>query len=82
MKHKEDSRNYLAEEGKLIVRISDGKIMGDEISLGTEDDISNYEERDFTKDQIDEFFESVGVRTRKPAKPNHDGKHVEKRIQR
>lgn len=52
---------YTAEEGKLIVRIEDDFIMGPDIDLGTDDNIANYEERDFTEEEIKEFYESVGL---------------------
>ena len=52
---------YIAEEGKLIVRKADDFIMGDAIDLGSADSINNYEERDFTKEEIDAFYESVGM---------------------
>ena len=52
---------YIADEGKLIVRKSDDFIMGPDIDLGSADNINNYEERDFTQEEIDAFFESVGI---------------------
>ena len=52
---------YKAGEGKLIVRKADDFIMGDIIDLGSEDNIDNYEEREFSKEEIKAFFESVGI---------------------
>ena len=52
---------YTADEGKLIVRKADDFIMGDSIDLGSADNIENYEEREFTQEEIDAFFESVGI---------------------
>ena len=52
---------YTADEGKLIVRKADDFIMGPDIDLGSADDINNYEEREFTQEEIDAFFESVGI---------------------
>lgn len=58
---KQENNIYTAEEGKLIVRKADDFIMGDSIDLGSADSIDNYEERDFTQEEIDAFFESVGI---------------------
>lgn len=33
-----------ADEGKVFVRISDGEVMGEAISLGKDDNIENYKE--------------------------------------
>lgn len=56
---------YTAEEGKLIVRKADGFIMGDKIDLGSDDSIDNYEEREFTQDEINAFYESIGIKQTK-----------------
>jgi len=56
----QENNLYKADNGKLIVRKSDGFIMGDMIDLGSIDSIENYEEREFTEEQINEFKESVG----------------------
>jgi hypothetical protein len=58
---KQNNNLYSAEEGKLIVRKSDDFIMGDAIDLGSADSIENYEERDFTQEEIDAFYESLGI---------------------
>lgn len=52
---------YTADEGKLIVRIADDFIMGDAIDLGSADSIDNYEEREFTDEEIKAFYKSVDV---------------------
>ena len=61
MKHKENSRMYEADDGKMIVRKSDGKVIGDGICLGDNDDISNYEEREFDDEQRAQFFKDIGM---------------------
>ena len=76
MKHNENSRFYEADDGKLIVRISDGKIMGDGICLGDNDSIDNYEEREFTADERAAFWESIGmgdpkIKSESPKRTNH-----------
>lgn len=48
---------YKAEEGKLIVRKADDFIMGPDIDLGSADSIDNYEEREFTEEEIKEFYD-------------------------
>ena len=50
-----DNRHYKAAEGCLIVRKSDGAIMGDSIDLGSADSIENYEESEFPQEIIDEY---------------------------
>lgn len=52
---------YTADEGKLIVRKEDDFIMGDAIDLGSADSIENYEDRAFTQEEVDAFWESVGI---------------------
>lgn len=52
---------YTAEKGKLIVRKEDNFIMGPDIDLGSNDDINNYEEREFTEEEIKEFFKSINI---------------------
>lgn len=56
---------YKAEDGKLIVRKADDFIMGDAIDLGSADSIDNYEERDFTQDEINEFIEKYNLINKK-----------------
>ena len=52
---------YNAESGKLIVRKDDDYVMGESIDLGSADDISNYEEREFTERTIEEFKKQWGI---------------------
>ena len=59
MKYKDNL--YKAEEGKLIVRISDDFVMGPEIDLGSADSIENYEERDFSKEEIEQLYKEWGI---------------------
>lgn len=61
MKHNENSRMYEADDGKMLVRVSDGKVIGDGICLGDNDDISNYEEHEFTEEQRVQFFKDIGM---------------------
>ena len=58
----QENNIYTAAEGKLIVRIEDDFIMGPDIDLGTDDDITNYEEREFTKEEIRKFYENLGIK--------------------
>lgn len=60
MRHEKNSRIYRAGKGKLIVRISDGFVMGDAIDLGDNDSIDNYEDRKFSKEDISAFYDSIG----------------------
>ena len=60
MIHKENSSLYKADDGKMLVRKSDGKIMGDGVSLGRNDSIDNYEEREFTDEERAAFWKSLG----------------------
>ena len=60
MKHKDNSRMYKADDGKMLVRKSDGKIMGDGVSLGRNDSIDNYEESEFTDEERASFWKSIG----------------------
>ena len=52
---------FMAGEGKLIVRKADNFIMGDCIDLGSADSIDNYEEREFTEQEINDFYKSIGM---------------------
>lgn len=61
MKHRDNTRFYEADIGKMIVRKSDSVVMGDGICLGDSDDISNYEEREFTDEQRAAFFKGIGM---------------------
>lgn len=44
MTHKENTNYYQADEGKTFIRKADGFDMGEEIWLGVNDSIKNYEE--------------------------------------
>ena len=68
MKHKENSRLYEADDGKMLVRKTDGKVIGDGVCLGDNDDISNYEEREFTEEQRAQFFKDIGMEDPKKAR--------------
>lgn len=61
MKHNENSRMYEAADDKMLVRVSDGKVIGDGICLGDNDNIGNYEEREFTDQQREQFFKDIGM---------------------
>ena len=52
---------YYAAEGSLIVRTSDGKIMGDAICLAESDSIDNYAEQKFSEEEINDFWDSLGI---------------------
>ena len=58
---KQENNIYTAEEGKMIVRKSGNFVMGPGIDLGTADSIDNYEEREFSKEEIDAFYEKYGI---------------------
>lgn len=40
------NNHYIAEEGKTFIRKADGFDMGEELRLGVNDNIENYEERE------------------------------------
>ena len=61
MIHIDGTLLYKADDGKMLVRKSDGSIMGDGIDLGISDTIENYEERDFTDEERAAFWESIGM---------------------
>ena len=71
MKHKENSRMYKADDGKMLVKVSDGKVIGDGICLGDNDDISNYEEREFTEEERAQFFKDIGREDPKKIREMH-----------
>ena len=52
MKHEENTSIYEADDGKMLVRISDGKIMGDGVDLGVNDTIENYEDMRYQVSKI------------------------------
>lgn len=47
-----DLTHYTAEDGKIIVRISDGHRMGWNMYLAETDSIENYEEQDMNEDDL------------------------------
>lgn len=53
---KVDNRHYCAEEGKVLVRISDNLIMGTGIDLGNNDSIENYRE-----EEMPENYDNIQV---------------------
>jgi hypothetical protein len=64
---KNKGRIYTADEGNFIVRKSDGKIMGENIDLGSADSIDNYEERPYTQEEYDDFCKTYGIKTNTPS---------------
>lgn len=82
MKHNENSRMYEADDGKMLVRKSDSKVIGDGICLGDSDDIGNYEEREFNNEQRAQFFKDIGMEDPKKRKEEstrrleHEKKHA------
>lgn len=75
MKHREISRTYEADDGKMLVRVSDGKVVGDGICLGDNDDIGNYEEREFTEEQRAQFFKDIGMEDPKKRREKNAHQH-------
>lgn len=61
MKHIENTSRYKAEEGCFIVRKADGFIMGEDIDLGSADSIDNYEDKEYTEEEYNEFYKSIGM---------------------
>lgn len=43
------NKHYIAEEGKTFIRKADGFVMGEDIWLGENDSIENYEEREVSR---------------------------------
>ena len=54
-----DNRLYLADEGKVLVRIEDGFIMGTGLSLGDSDSIDNYREDDMPEGYTEPWMENL-----------------------
>lgn len=75
MKHNENTRLYEADDGKMLVRKFDGKVVGDGICLGDSDDISNYEEREFTEEQRAQFFKNIGMKDPKKRREKAQRQH-------
>lgn len=78
MKHIDGTSIYEADDGKMLVRKSDSKIMGDGIDLGVNDTIANYEEREFTEDERNAFWKSVGMDDPKKLKDSNGHEETEK----
>ena len=64
MKHKENTSIYIAEKGCLIIRKKDGLLMGDCIDLGSADCIDNYEDKEYSKEEIDAYHTSIKTKHR------------------
>lgn len=52
---------YRAEQGNFIVKIADNFIMGEEICLGSVDNIDNYKEEPYTEETYKAFYEGLGI---------------------
>ena len=61
MEHIENTSIYKADKGCFIVRKADGFIMGEDIDLGSSDSIDNYEDKEYTDEEYNEFYESLGI---------------------
>ena len=61
MKHIENTSIYKADKGCFIVRKSDDFIMGEDIDLGSSDNIENYKDVPYTKESREEFYKSIGM---------------------
>ena len=61
MKHEEGRNLYLSDDGRMLVRKADNKVVGDGVDLGEGDSIDNYEEREFTAEERAAFWESIGM---------------------
>ena len=61
MVYDEKNKIYTADDGKMFIRKSDGKIFGDHVQIGLRGSIANYEEREFTEEERAAFWESIGI---------------------
>ena len=68
MTYDEETRIYTADEGRLVIRKSDGKVMGRSLQLGEGGSIDNYEEREYTAEEIAALDERHGKR--RPERPD------------
>ena len=59
MKNKENTSIYIAEEGCLIIRKKDRLLMGDCIDLGSVDCIDNYEDKEYSKEELDAYYTTL-----------------------
>lgn len=60
-----DSFRYNANNGCFIVRKQDGFIMGEDICLGSADNIDNYEDQAYTEESYEAFYTSIGEKSPK-----------------
>lgn len=65
MTHIENTDNWVANEGCFIIRKADGFTMGEDICLGSSDNIENYEDKPYTQEEYDAFYEKYGHDHRK-----------------
>lgn len=75
MRHDDGTNLYEADDGKMLVRRSDGAIMGDGVDLGINDTIANYEERTFTEEERAAFWESIGMDDPKKHQNGEEAEH-------
>ena len=61
MVYDEKNKIYTADDGKMFIRKSDGKIFGDRVQIGLRGSIANYEEREFTEEDRAAFWKSIGM---------------------
>lgn len=61
----QDGNKYYAEDGMFIVRKEDNFIMGEDIDLGSADNIDNYTEEPYTDESYEEFYKSIGMESPK-----------------
>ena len=61
MVYDEKNKIYTADDGKMFVHKSDGKIFGDHVQISLRGSIANYEEREFTEEERAAFWESIGI---------------------
>lgn len=53
---KNEENIYIADDMKLIIRKSDGSVMGDCIILDENDSINNYEEKEYSLEELKVLF--------------------------
>lgn len=61
MKHIENTSIYKADKNCFIVRKKDNFIMGEDIDLGSADNIDNYKDEPYTEESYKQFYESIGI---------------------
>jgi hypothetical protein len=72
MKQIENTSVYKADEGCFIVRKEDSFIMGEDIDLGSSDSIENYEDKAYTEEEYNAFYESLGIEPKKIKEKGHE----------